>query len=210
MSELLNVKDLYVNYNTDDGTVHALNGLDLVLEKGESLGLVGETGAGKSTLALSILRLLPDRVGEISSGSIVFEGRNVLEFSKKELKQIRGDKISMIFQDPMTSLNPTKTVGKQLREVLDLHFSELSRKEKSERVDKMFELVGIPPQRQHEYPFQFSGGMKQRIGIAMALIAQPDLLIADEPTTALDVTIQAQILDLMKSFRSRCRPPCCS
>lgn len=203
MSELLNVKDLYVNYNTDDGTVHALNGLNLILEKGESLGLVGETGAGKSTLALSILRLLPDRVGEISSGSIDFEGRNVLEFSKKELKQIRGDKISMIFQDPMTSLNPTKTVGKQLREVLDLHFSELSRKEKAERVDKMFELVGIPPQRQHEYPFQFSGGMKQRIGIAMALIAQPDLLIADEPTTALDVTIQAQILNLMKKLQEQ-------
>lgn len=176
MSQLLNVKDLYVNYNTDDGTVHALNGLDLTLEKGESLGLVGETGAGKSTLALSILRLLPDRVGEISSGSIVFEGRNVLEFSKKELKQIRGDKISMIFQDPMTSLNPTKTVGKQLREVLDLHFAELSRKEKAERVDKMFELVGIPPQRQHEYPFQFSGGMKQRIGIAMRSSPSPSCL----------------------------------
>ena len=203
MSELLNVKDLYVNYNTDDGTVHALNGLDLVLEKGESLGLVGETGAGKSTLALSILRLLPDRVGEISSGSIVFEGRNVLEFSKKELKQIRGDKISMIFQDPMTSLNPTKTVGKQLREVLDLHFSELSRKEKSERVDKMFELVGIPPQRQHEYPFQFSGGMKQRIVIAIALACEPKLILADEPTTALDVTIQAQMLGLINELQKR-------
>ncbi len=202
MSNLLNVKDLYVSYGTDDGVVRALNGLTLSLDKGESLGLVGETGAGKSTLALSILRLLPDRIGRIDSGTIEFEGKDVLSMSKKEMKSIRGDKISMIFQDPMTSLNPTKTVGKQLSEVLDLHFGALTRKEKAEKVDKMFRMVGIPPERQNEYPFQFSGGMKQRIGIAMALIAEPDLLIADEPTTALDVTIQAQILSLMKDLQA--------
>ena len=202
MSNLLNVKDLYVSYGTDDGVVRALNGLTLSLDKGESLGLVGETGAGKSTLALSILRLLPDRIGRIDSGTIEFEGKDVLSMSKKEMKSIRGDKISMIFQDPMTSLNPTKTVGKQLSEVLDLHFGALTRKEKAEKVDKMFRMVGIPPERQNEYPFQFSGGMKQRIGIAMALIAEPDLLIADEPTTALDVTIQAQILSLMKNLQA--------
>ncbi|WP_200786689.1 ABC transporter ATP-binding protein [Clostridium sp. Marseille-P3244] len=201
MSQFLEIKDLYVNYKTDEGTVHALNGLNLSLEKGESLGLVGETGAGKTTLALSILKLLPDMVGEIQSGSIEFEGKQMFELGKKEMKKIRGDKIAMIFQDPMTSLNPTKTVGKQLREVLDLHFKKMSPAEKKEKVDRMFRLVGIPPERQHEYPFQFSGGMKQRIGIAMALIAEPELLIADEPTTALDVTIQAQILELMRKLQ---------
>lgn len=202
MSRLLEIKDLYVNYHTDEGVVHALNGLSLSLEKGESLGLVGETGAGKTTLALSIIRLLPDMVGSIESGKIEFEGKQVLELGKKELKGIRGDKIAMIFQDPMTSLNPTKTVGKQLSEVLDLHFKKkMSAKVKKEKVDRMLRMVGIPPERQNEYPFQFSGGMKQRIGIAMALIAEPDLLIADEPTTALDVTIQAQILELMRKLQ---------
>ena len=203
MAQLLKVDDLYVNYNTDEGVVHALNGLTLSLEKGESLGLVGETGAGKTTLALSIIRLLPDMMGEIKSGAIEFEDREILNLNKRELKKIRGHKIAMIFQDPMTSLNPTKTVGKQLREVLDLHFSDMSRKEKNDKVDRMFTLVGIPRERQNEYPFQFSGGMKQRIGIAMALIAEPDLLIADEPTTALDVTIQAQILDLMRKLQEQ-------
>lgn len=201
MSGILEIRDLFVNYNTDEGVVHALNGLNLSLDKGESLGLVGESGAGKTTLALSIIRLLPDLVGEIRSGSIEFEGKKILELSKKEIKKIRGDKISMIFQDPMTSLNPTKTVGKQLREVLDLHFKKLSIIEKREKADKMLQLVGIPPERQNEYPFQFSGGMKQRIGIAMALIAEPELLIADEPTTALDVTIQAQILNLIRKLQ---------
>lgn len=201
MSRSLEIKDLFVNYNTDEGVVHALNGLNLSLGKGESLGLVGESGAGKTTLALSIIRLLPDMVGEIQSGSIEFEGKKILELSKKEIKNIRGDKISMIFQDPMTSLNPTKTVGRQLHEVLDLHFKKLSSNEKKEKADKMLRLVGIPPERQNEYPFQFSGGMKQRIGIAMALIAEPELLIADEPTTALDVTIQAQILNLMRKLQ---------
>lgn len=202
MSKLLEVKNLCVNYNTDEGTVYALNGLELELEKGESLGLVGETGAGKTTLALSVLRLLPEKVGEVVEGSIEFEGESLLDLGKKDMQKIRGHRIAMIFQDPMSSLNPTKTVGKQLKEVLELHFGKLSRKEKQERVDNMFRLVGIPPERQNEFPFQFSGGMKQRIGIAMALIAQPELLIADEPTTALDVTIQAQILDLMKKLQT--------
>ena len=198
---LLEVKDLYVNYNTDEGVVHALNGLNFSIEKGECIGLVGETGAGKTTLALSITRLLPKNVGEIVGGSILYDGQDVLSMNKRQMQAMRGEKVSMIFQDPMSSLNPTKTVGHQLLEVLNLHFKGLSRKEKQGKVDQIFRLVGIPAERQNEYPFQFSGGMKQRIGIAMALISRPELLIADEPTTALDVTIQAQILDLMRKLR---------
>jgi peptide/nickel transport system ATP-binding protein len=202
MSKLLEIKDLYVQYNTDDAVVYALNGVSISLEKGETLGLVGETGAGKTTLALSILRLLPDQVGEIKSGSIEYDGKDILALSKQEMRKIRGEKISMIFQDPMTSLNPTKTVGNQIREVLDLHFDELSSEEKQKKVDDLLRMVGIPPERQHEHPFQFSGGMKQRIVIAMALVAEPELILADEPTTALDVTIQAQILELMRNLQS--------
>ena len=202
MSKLLEIKDLHVQYNTDDATVYALNGLDLTLDKGETIGLVGETGAGKTTLALSILRLLPAQVGEITRGSIVYDGKEVLGMSKEEVRHIRGKRISMIFQDPMTSLNPTKTVGKQVREVLDIHFGKLSNEEKKQKVDNIFRMVGIPPDRQNEHPFQFSGGMKQRIGIAMALIGEPELLLADEPTTALDVTIQAQILELMRNLQA--------
>jgi peptide/nickel transport system ATP-binding protein len=202
MAQLLEIKDLFVQYNTDEGAVYALNGVNFSLERGETLGLVGETGAGKTTLALSILRLLPESVGEIKSGSIEYEGNNLLSFSKEEMRKIRGEKISMIFQDPMTSLNPTKTVGRQVREVLDLHFRELSAAEKQKKVDNLFRMVGIPPERQHEHPFQFSGGMKQRIVIAMALIGEPELILADEPTTALDVTIQAQILELMRKLKA--------
>jgi peptide/nickel transport system ATP-binding protein len=201
MPRLLEIKDLFVQYNTDDAVVHAINGLSLSLEKGEYLGLVGETGAGKTTMALSILRLLPSQVGEITSGSILYEGQDLLALPEREMRRIRGEKISMIFQDPMTNLNPTKTVGLQVREVLDLHFRELSSAEKRKKVDSLFETVGIPPSRQHEYPFQFSGGMRQRIVIAMALIAEPELILADEPTTALDVTIQAQILELMTKLQ---------
>jgi len=201
MPRLLEIKDLFVQYNTDDGVVHALNGLNLVLERGEHLGLVGETGAGKTTMALSILRLLPAQVGEITSGSILYEGRDLRTLPESEMRKIRGEKISMIFQDPMTNLNPTKTVGLQVREVLDLHFKDLSPAGKQQKVDALFETVGIPASRQHEYPFQFSGGMKQRIVIAMALIAEPELILADEPTTALDVTIQAQILELMRKLQ---------
>ncbi|HUZ18314.1 MAG TPA: ABC transporter ATP-binding protein [Spirochaetia bacterium] len=202
MSKLLEINDLHVQYNTDDAVVYALNGVTISLEKGETVGLVGETGAGKTTLALSILRLLPDDVGEITAGSIEYDGTDLLSLSKKEIRKVRGEKISMIFQDPMTSLNPTKTVGQQVREVLDLHFSDLSPAQKEKKVDDLFRMVGIPPERQTEHPFQFSGGMKQRIVIAMALIGEPELILADEPTTALDVTIQAQILELMRRLQA--------
>ncbi len=203
MSHLLEIRDLFVQYNTDDAVVYALNGVSLSLDKGETLGLVGETGAGKTTLALSILGLLPERVGQIASGSILYDGQELTKLPEREMQKIRGKRISMIFQDPMTSLNPTKTVGMQVREVLDLHATELSAEEKQARVDQIFQLVGIPPERQHEHPFQFSGGMKQRIVIAMALIGEPELLLADEPTTALDVTIQAQILAMIKDLQSK-------
>jgi peptide/nickel transport system ATP-binding protein len=198
MADLLEIKDLFVQYNTDEAVVHALNGINFSIKKGETVGLVGETGAGKTTLALSILRLLPVNVGSIKSGSIVYDGQDLLSLSAEEMRKIRGKRISMIFQDPMTSLNPTKTVGLQVREILDLHANNLSSEEKQKKVDNLFRMVGIPPERQHEHPFQFSGGMKQRIGIAMALIGEPELLLADEPTTALDVTIQAQILELIR------------
>lgn len=198
---LLEIKDLHVQYNTDDAVVYAVNGLNLSLKKGEKLGLVGETGAGKTTLALSILQLLPKKVGQIASGSIKYDGEELLGKPDSYMLGLRGRRISMIFQDPMTSLNPTKTVGEQVYEVLHLHFPNLSKEQKQEKVDRMLQLVGIPASRKGEYPHQFSGGMKQRIVIAMALIAEPELLLADEPTTALDVTIQAQILELMRRLK---------
>ena len=198
---LLEIKDLHVQYNTDDAVVYAVNGLNLSLKKGEKLGLVGETGAGKTTLALSILQLLPKKVGQIASGSIKYDGEELLGKPDSYMLGLRGRRISMIFQDSMTSLNPTKTVGEQVYEVLHLHFPNLSKEQKQEKVDRMLQLVGIPASRKGEYPHQFSGGMKQRIVIAMALIAEPELLLADEPTTALDVTIQAQILELMRRLK---------
>ncbi len=201
MSTLLEIKDLYTQYNTDESVVYALNGFSLSLEKGETLGLVGETGAGKTTMALSILRLLPEKVGKIVRGSIVYDGLEITTASPKEILGLRGAKISMIFQDPMTSLNPTTTVGDQILELLKLHHTKMSREEKNKRVDEILQLVGIPAYRKNEYPHQFSGGMKQRIVIAMALVCEPELLLADEPTTALDVTIQAQILLLMKELK---------
>ena len=201
MEELLNIKNLHVQYNTDESVVHAVNGVNLVVHKGEAMGLVGETGAGKTTTALSVLNILPEQVGEITEGSITFEGKDVRSMSKKELRVMRGKQVSMIFQDPMTSLNPIISVGDQIGEMLLLHFRDLSKKQREERVEKILKLVGIPAERKHEYPFQFSGGMKQRIGIAIALVCQPDLLIADEPPTALDVTIQAQILQLMRELK---------
>ncbi len=201
MSEyLLEVSDLHVQYNTDDAIVYALNGLDLKLREGEKLGLVGETGAGKTTLALSILRLLP-KVGQIVSGSIKYKGEELLDKNEAYMLGLRGRRVSMIFQDPMTSLNPVKTVGDQILEVLNLHFPQLSKEEKERKVDHMLQLVGIPSSRKVEFPHQFSGGMKQRVVIAMALISQPELLLADEPTTALDVTIQAQIMALMGQLK---------
>ena len=199
--KLLEIKDLHVQYNTDDAIVYALNGFNIALEKGEMLGLVGETGAGKTTMALSILQLLPPKVGKITKGSILYDGTDLLNISVKEMLSLRGDKISMIFQDPMTSLNPVMSVGDQICEVLELHFPDLSKEAKIIRVDEIMNMVGIPAARKVEFPHQFSGGMKQRIVIAMALIAEPDLLIADEPTTALDVTIQAQILELIRQLK---------
>ncbi len=201
MDELLNISDLYVQYNTDDATVHAVNGVNLVIHKGEAMGLVGETGAGKTTTALSILNILPEKVGQITSGSVVYGGEDVRTMNKRELRAMRGKQISMIFQDPMTSLNPIITVGDQIGEMLKLHFKNMGKEERAQRTDEILRLVGIPAERKNEYPFQFSGGMKQRIGIAIALVCQPDLLIADEPTTALDVTIQAQILQLMRELK---------
>ena len=201
--KLVEFKDLYVQYETDTDDVKALNGINLTINRGESLGLVGETGAGKTTLALSLLQLLPDKVGKVTSGSIIYDGMDVLKASKHQLLEMRGAKVSMIFQDPMTALNPILTVGDQIREVLELHFHDMSKTEMDSRVDEIMEMVGIPKQRKVEFPHQFSGGMKQRIGIAMALVAQPELLLADEPTTALDVTIQAQILVLMKQLKEK-------
>ena len=201
--DLLQIDNLNVEYITDDAIVYALNDFSLKVKRGEKIGLVGETGAGKTTLALSILRLLPKKIGKITSGSISYEGEELLDKPESYMLGLRGRKISMIFQDPMTSLNPVKSVGDQVLEVLNLHFPNLSKEEKNHKVDEIFRLVGIPAERKVEYPHQFSGGMKQRIVIAMALIAEPELLLADEPTTALDVTIQAQILELMKDLKEK-------
>lgn len=198
---LLEIEDLFVQYNTDEAVVHAVNGFNLKLLAGESLGLVGETGAGKTTVALSILKLLPSRVGKITSGKITYNGTDVIHGDNQTMRNLRGAKIAMIFQDPMTSLNPITPVGNQIHEVLDLHFPEMTKEEKNNKVDSILELVGIQKSRKQDYPHQFSGGMKQRIGIAMALVAEPELLLADEPTTALDVTIQAQILQLMQQLK---------
>lgn len=200
---LLEIEDLHVQYNTDEAVVHALNGLTLSVKKGEALGVVGETGAGKSTMALSILKLLPNRVGEITGGRITYGGTDILKADSHTMRQIRGARIAMIFQDPMTSLNPIMTVREQIHEVLELHFPQMSQEEKEQKVDEILGLVGIQKSRKNEYPHQFSGGMKQRIGIAMALVAEPELLLADEPTTALDVTIQAQILQLMQQLQKK-------
>ena len=199
---LLEVKNLAVEYKTDDGLVYAVNGVNLSLEKGETLGLVGETGAGKTTTALSILRLLPQRVGNIKTGSILFEGEDITAMTEAQMREIRGNKISMVFQDPMTSLNPIQTVGKQIEEAVLLH-TKLSAAQRDKRVDEMMEAVGLLPSRKNEYPHQFSGGMKQRIVIAIALACNPVLLLADEPTTALDVTIQAQVLQLMNELKGK-------
>ncbi|HBN97685.1 MAG TPA: dipeptide/oligopeptide/nickel ABC transporter ATP-binding protein [Firmicutes bacterium] len=199
--KILEIENLAVEYRTDDGVVKAVNGLDLTLEKGGTLGLVGETGAGKTTTALSIMRLLPDPQGVITSGSIKFAGQDILSLSKGELRKMRGQHISMVFQDPMTSLNPILTVGDQIAEAIRLH-EKISRAEAAVRAQSMLERVGIPPNRYSEYPHQFSGGMKQRVVIAIALACNPQLLIADEPTTALDVTIQAQVLALMNKLKN--------
>lgn len=199
---ILEIKDLVVEYTSESGIVHAVNGVNLQLRAGETLGLVGETGAGKTTTALSIMNLVSKPAGKIISGSITFMGKDILNASEAELQTIRGGEISMIFQDPMTSLNPVMTVGEQIAESVQIHQS-LNEELSFKRAGEMLELVGIPAQRMHEYPHQFSGGMKQRVVIAMALACNPKLIIADEPTTALDVTIQAQVLELIKELQKK-------
>ena len=198
----LEIKDLTIHYITHSGTVRAVNDISLSLEKGETLGLVGETGAGKTTTALGILRLVPNPPGKIVGGEILFEGKDVMAMSDSELRHMRGGQISMIFQDPMTALNPVLTVGDQIAEMIALH-SECSKSESMEQAKKMLETVGIAPERAADYPHQFSGGMKQRVVIAIALACNPALLIADEPTTALDVTIQAQVLEMIKELQEK-------
>jgi len=199
---VLEINNLVVEYRTHDGTVHALNGMDLQIEKGKSLGLVGETGAGKTTTGLSVLRLVPRPPGVTVEGVIKLNGENIFEKSEDEMDDIRGNIVSMIFQDPMTSLNPVLTVEDQIAEVIERH-ENVSREQSFAMARDMLESVGIPGARGSEYPHQFSGGMKQRVVIAMALACNPNLIIADEPTTALDVTIQAQVLNLMRKLREK-------
>ncbi len=198
----LEIKDLTIHFITRSGTVRAVNNVSFAIGKGETLGLVGETGAGKTTTALGILRLVPNPPGKIIGGEILFEGKDVMEMSEEELREMRGGSISMIFQDPMTALNPVLTVGDQIAEMIALH-SECSKTESMERAKEMLKTVGIAPERAGEYPHQFSGGMKQRVVIAIALACNPSLLLADEPTTALDVTIQAQVLEMIKELQEK-------
>ena len=199
---ILDIENLVVRFETDDGTVRAVNGLNLQLEKGHAVGLVGETGAGKTTTALSILRLVPDPPGVVECEKLLLDGQDIINMPIKDLEKIRGKDVSMIFQDPMTALNPVFTVGEQIAESIFLH-EDVSKAEAYKRALDMLELVGIPAERANEYPHQFSGGMKQRVIIAIAIACHPKLLIADEPTTALDVTIQAQMLDLIRSLREK-------
>ena len=199
---LLDVQDLVVHYVLEDGTVEAVNGVTLKLKTGETLGLVGETGAGKTSTALSILNLVQTPPGVIKSGSIKVCGSDVLNMTPKQLEKIRGKDVSMIFQDPMTALNPVMTVGEQIAESIRCH-EGLSHSESLEKAMDMLELVGIPASRAVEYPHQFSGGMKQRVVIAIALACNPKVLLADEPTSALDVTIQAQVLDMMRDLKEK-------
>ena len=199
---LLQIRDLSVEYRASGAVSKAVNGLNLTLQKGEALGIVGESGAGKTTTALSILQLLPDRVGKITGGEVLFHGENMAEKSEKELNAIRGKNISMVFANPLTSLNPVFPVGHQIAMSLLAH-EKISKKKAEEKAAQLLETVGIARYRLNDYPHQFSGGMRQRVGIAAALASSPELLIADEPTTALDVTIQAQILELMKDLQTQ-------
>ncbi len=199
---LLEIKNLAVEYVTSEETIHAVNGISLSLEKGECLGLVGETGAGKTSTALSVIRLLADPPAKVRSGEILYNGTDLLKLSEKQMMDIRGNDITMIFQDPMTALNPVKTVGEQIAEVIRLH-QKCTREESKKKACEMLEAVGIEARRADEYPHQFSGGMKQRVVIAIALACEPQILLADEPTTALDVTIQAQVIEMMIELRRR-------
>ncbi len=200
MNDFLRIEGLTVEYRSGSRRVHAVNDLDLHVGEGEALGFVGETGAGKTTTALSILRILPNPPAKVLSGKVFFKGKDLFTLSDREMRAIRGEEIAMIFQDPMTSLDPVKTVGDQICEMILLH-EHCSKKEAWQKAGDMLETVGIDRDRAGEYPHQFSGGMKQRVVIAIALSCNPSLLIADEPTTALDVTIQAQILELMKKLK---------
>lgn len=200
--KVLEIKDLEVRFLTEEDTVCAVNGIDLSINQGESLGLVGETGAGKTTTCLAIMQLIPDPPGLITKGEITLCGENMLQNTEKKNAEIRGKGISMIFQDPMTALNPVMTVGEQLMEVVRTH-EKLSKAQAKEKVIRALEIVGVKSDRFNDYPHQFSGGMKQRVVITMALLCNPVLLIADEPTTALDVTIQAQVLELIKNLQEK-------
>lgn len=198
----LEIKNLHVHYKSGSDIVCAVNGIDIQLKKGRALGLVGETGAGKTTTCLSVLRLIPDPPGEIIEGSIKVNGQEILDLREADMEKIRGKEVSMIFQDPMTALNPSLTVGEQIAEVIETH-EKLSKEQLRQKTKNMLELVGIPGERYSDYPHQFSGGMKQRVVIAIALACNPDILLADEPTTALDVTIQAQVLETIRQLREK-------
>ena len=201
---VLEVKDLHTSFFTDSGEVQAVNGVSFNLGRGKILGVVGESGSGKSVTAYSIMQILAS-TGKVVKGEILFNGENILNYNKKQMDEFRGEKCSIIFQDPMTSLNPTFTVGWQLREALRLHTQYKTRSAANRRAIELLEMVGVnePESRIKQYPFELSGGMRQRVMIAMALACEPDILIADEPTTALDVTIQAQILELMKDLQKK-------
>ena len=198
--KILEIKDCEIQYITEIGIVHAVNHIDFSIERGASMGLVGETGAGKTTTCLGILNLLPSTTGRVTSGEIIFNGENLLKKSDKEMQKIRGSQISMVFQDPMTALNPTQTIGDQIVESIR-HHQKCSKRDAWDQMKDMLAKVGIEPERADDYPHQFSGGMKQRVVIAMALACNPSLLLADEPTSALDVMIQAQVLEMIKSLQ---------
>lgn len=201
---ILELKDLEVKFHTLDGVVNAVNGVSYSLEEGQTLGVVGESGCGKSVSVLSVMRLIPDPPGKISGGKILLRGKNILEYTEAQMEKIRGGEIAMIFQDPMTSLNPVLTIGRQVSEALIIHCG-MTNEEANSRAIELLNIVGIPNSKERfgDYPHQFSGGMRQRAMIAMALSCNPEILIADEPTTALDVTIQAQIVDLVKRLRDQ-------
>lgn len=198
----LSVEDLVVEYTSDGKVIHAVNGISFGLKKGSTLGLVGETGAGKTSIAKAILRILPVPPAKIRQGKIILNGQDILQLSEKEMMDVRGNKISMIFQDPMTALNPVMSIGDQIAEVLQAH-GEKSSIAARKKAEEMLDMVGITVERYDEFPYQFSGGQKQRVVIALALACNPELLLADEPTTALDVTIQAQILDMMRDLKQK-------
>lgn len=204
MTHLLEVRNLVTRFYTEDGVVHAVNGISYTVDEGESLGIVGESGSGKSVGVKSLMGLIPSPPGRVEDGEVIFNGRNLLELSAEELRRVRGREMAMIFQDPMTSLNPVLTIGLQMTEALELHLG-MNKEQADARAVEMLSLVGIPnaQDRLKDYPHQFSGGQRQRIGIAMALSCNPSLLIADEPTTALDVTIQAQIVDLVNRLKEQ-------